>query len=177
MRFLLVDRVAAVEPGRSIRGWKNAAMAEDYFEWHFPGRPIVPGILILEALSLRAVDSVRVASHFPGRPIVPGMLVLEACAQLAGWLEAVSSDFERWFLLDAVRSARYYAFAVPGDRIDLALECVESDGERRVYEAESSVGDTRGCRIEFEGRVVPLETLQARAAARNAWAVLRGESA
>ena len=148
MRFLLVDRVAAVEPGRSIRGWKNAAMAEDYFEW-----------------------------HFPGRPIVPGMLVLEACAQLAGWLEAVSSDFERWFLLDAVRSARYYAFAVPGDRIDLALECVESDGERRVYEAESSVGDTRGCRIEFEGRVVPLETLQARAAARNAWAVLRGESA
>jgi len=149
MRFLLVDRVAAVEPGRSIHGWKNAAMTEDYLEW-----------------------------HFPERPIVPGMLVLEACAQLAGWLEAVSSDFEHWFLLDGVRSARYYAFAVPGDRIDLRVERTgEAEGERRVYTAESRVGETRGAAIEFEGRVVPLASLDAQDAARRAWATLRGEGA
>lgn len=149
MRFLLVDRVAEVEPGRFIAGWKNAAMSEDYLEW-----------------------------HFPERPIVPGMLILEACAQLAGWLEAASSDFERWFLLDGVRSARYYAFAVPGDRIDLTLERTDDGGddERRVYLAASRVGDTRGASIEFEGRVVELETLEAREQARRAWAVLRGEA-
>ncbi len=146
MRFLLVDRIAAFEADRSISGWKNAAMSEDYLEW-----------------------------HFPERPIVPGMLILEACAQLAGWLEAASSDFERWFLLDGVRSARYYAFAVPGDRIDLTLECVEAGEGRRVYKAESRVGDVRGASIEFEGRVLDLETLEAREAARNAWSTLRGE--
>jgi len=167
MRFLLVDRVAEVTPDTSIRGWKNAAMSEDYFEW-----------------------------HFPEHPIVPGMLVLEACVQLAGWLEASSSDFTHWFLLDRVHSARYYAFAVPGDRIDLHVERVpvhpgENGGEdanedandaagaslRRGYKAMTHVGDARGAALEFEGRLVPLETLEARDAARRAWATLRGEDA
>jgi 3-hydroxyacyl-[acyl-carrier-protein] dehydratase len=148
MRFLLVDRVEAWEADRSIRGWKNAAQSEDYFEW-----------------------------HFPERPIVPGMLVLEACAQLAGWLEAASSDFRSWFLLDRVHSARYYAFAVPGDRIDLLLERLDADDPaRRAYRAESRVGDARGATLEFEGRVVPLEGLEAEERARRTWAQLRGET-
>jgi len=149
MRFLLVDRIADYEAGQSIQGSKCAAMAEDYFEW-----------------------------HFPERPIVPGMLILEACAQLAGWLEAASSDFEQWFLLDRVASARYYDFAVPGDVIELSLTRIEgADDQRRTYHAESSVGGKRGATLEFEGRVVPLETLASREAARRQWAVLRRENA
>ena len=149
MRFLLVDRIAEFEPDVRIAGWKNAAMSEDYLEW-----------------------------HFPGRPIVPGNLILEACAQLAGWLEAVSTDFEQWFLLDRVASARYYAFAVPGDRIDLTLERVPDEDEtRRVYRAESRVGDKRGSAIEFSGILVPMERLEDRDAARQTWQVLRGETA
>jgi 3-hydroxyacyl-[acyl-carrier-protein] dehydratase len=149
MRFLLVDRIAEFEPHVRITGWKNAAMSEDYLEW-----------------------------HFPGRPIVPGNLILEACAQLAGWLEAASTDFEQWFLLDRVASARYYAFAVPGDRIDLTLERVPAEDEgRRVYRAESRVGDTRGSALEFSGRLVPLDRLEDRDAARQTWQILRGEIA
>lgn len=147
MRFLLVDRIDQVDPGQSIRGAKNAAMSEDYFEWHFPERPIVPGVLILEA-----------------------------CAQLAGWLEAASSDFERWFLLDTVTSARYYDFAVPGDRIELELERMPSDAEdRRAFRGESRVAGRRGATLEFAGRVVALDTLEDREAARRAYARLRGE--
>lgn len=147
MRFLLVDRIEEIESGRRARGFKNAAMSEDYFEWHFPGRPIVPGVLILEALS-----------------------------QLAGWVEAEGSDFENWVLLDHVKSARYYAFAVPGDRIDLEVEVVPSeDPERRVYRGESHVNGKRSAIVEFEGRVVPLEGLEGADRARRAFAVLTGD--
>ena len=147
MRFLLVDRVAEIEPGRSIAGWKNAAMSEDYLEW-----------------------------HFPERPIVPGMLVLESFAQLAGWAEAASSDFQRWFLLDRVKAARYYAFAGPGDRIDLTLERVEcSEEDRRVFRGESSIRGERSAVVEFAGQVVPLGDLENVERARRTYAALRGE--
>lgn len=147
MRFLLVDRIEEIVPGESARGWKNAAMSEDYFEW-----------------------------HFPEHPIVPGMLVLEAFVQLAGWTEAVSSDFQRWFLLDRVKAARYYAFAGPGDRIDLALETVACDDpDRRAFQGESSVRGERSAAIEFEGRVVPLGDLESVERARRTYAALTGE--
>jgi 3-hydroxyacyl-[acyl-carrier-protein] dehydratase len=147
MRFLLVDRIEEIEPGRSARGFKNAAMTEDYFEWHFPGRPIVPGVLILEALS-----------------------------QLAGWVEAAGSEFGSWFLLDKVSSARYYSFAVPGDRLDLTVKALECDDpDRRVFEGESTVAGKRSAIVTFEGRVVPLEGLEAADRARHAYALLRGE--
>jgi len=147
MRFLLIDHIEEIVPGQSARGWKNAAMSEDYFEW-----------------------------HFPERPIVPGMLVLEACVQLAGWTEAAGSDFQHWILLDRVKAARYYAFAGPGDRIDLALESVPcEDPERRAFKAESSVGGERSAVIEFEGRVVSLGDLENTDRARRMFASLRGE--
>lgn len=149
MRFLLVDRIAEHVPDTSIRGWKNVAMSEDYLEW-----------------------------HFPEQPIMPGMLILEACAQLAGWLEAASSDCERWFHLERVRSGRYYDFALPGDRIDITLERVaDDDPSRRVYKAETSVDGKRGATLEFEGRVAPLADLEDPAIARRTWKQLRGEQA
>ncbi|MDA1193640.1 MAG: beta-hydroxyacyl-ACP dehydratase [Planctomycetota bacterium] len=149
MRFLLVDRIVALTPDTSIEGFKTVAMSEDYLEW-----------------------------HFPERPILPGMLILEACAQLAGWLEAASSDFAHWVLLDHVRSARYYKFAIPGDRVDIRLERLPlDDPERRAYRAETSQDGQRGAAIEFEARVIPLEGLESGARARAAFAVLRGASA
>ena len=148
MRFLLLDRIDEFVPGQSTRGWKNATMTEDYFEW-----------------------------HFPERPIVPGMLVLESFVQLAGWTEAAGSDFQRWFLLDRVKAARYYAFAVPGDRIDLELEVVPcEEEERRAFKGESLVRGERSSVVEFEGHVVKLGDLQSVERARRMYAVLRGEA-
>jgi 3-hydroxyacyl-[acyl-carrier-protein] dehydratase len=147
MRYLLVDRVGEARAGAPMTGWKNVAMSEDYLEWHFPEQPIVPGVLVLEAL-----------------------------VQLAGWHEAAVSGFERWFLLDTVRSARYYGFAVPGDRLDLTLEPAEATApERRAWRGESRVGGERRAVIEFEGPVVALASLESRTQVERMWQVLRGE--
>ena len=130
MRFLLVDRLDPSED--AMRGVKLAAMSEDYFEWHFPDRPIVPGVLILEA-----------------------------AVQSAGWWVAAQSDFASWFLLDRVHTARFYAFAVPGHRIDLQVRAKgdASDDGRRHYEVDGTVDGKRSAMFEFEGAVVPLADL------------------
>jgi beta-hydroxyacyl-ACP dehydratase FabZ len=49
--FLLVDRVLELEPDRRIVGFKNVTINEPFFQGHFPGRPVMPGVLILEAMS------------------------------------------------------------------------------------------------------------------------------
>jgi 3-hydroxyacyl-[acyl-carrier-protein] dehydratase len=147
MRYLLVDRIAEPRPGAPMTGWKNVAMSEDYHEWHFPEQPIVPGVLVLEAL-----------------------------VQLAGWHEAAVSGFTRWFLVDTVRSARYYGFAVPGDRLELTLEPVEASApDRRAWKGESKVAGERRATVEFEGPVVDLETLESRAQMERTYGVLLGK--
>ena len=49
--FLLVDRVTDVQPGKSITGYKNVTINEEFFNGHFPEKPIMPGMLILEAMA------------------------------------------------------------------------------------------------------------------------------
>ncbi len=49
--FLLVDRILSLEPGVNIRGLKNVTINEPFFQGHFPGEPIMPGVLILEAMA------------------------------------------------------------------------------------------------------------------------------
>ena len=52
--FLLVDRVLAVDPGKTIKALKNVTIKEPFFMGHFPHRPVMPGVLILEALAQTA---------------------------------------------------------------------------------------------------------------------------
>jgi 3-hydroxyacyl-[acyl-carrier-protein] dehydratase len=52
--FLLVDRVLEIEPGKSLRALKNVTMNEPFFAGHFPHRPVMPGVMILEALAQAA---------------------------------------------------------------------------------------------------------------------------
>jgi 3-hydroxyacyl-[acyl-carrier-protein] dehydratase len=144
-----VDRVDRVEPHKAIAGRKVVAMSEDYLEHHFPGQPVVPGVLVLEAF-----------------------------AQLAGWLEAASSGFRSWFLLDRVVSARFYGANGPGERIDLALEVVPVPGDdptRRAYRGEATVEGARRASVEIEGTTTPLEGLEDRAQAEAVFRALRGE--
>lgn len=49
--FLLVDRITELEPGKSAAGIKNVTINEPFFQGHFPGEPIMPGVLIVEALA------------------------------------------------------------------------------------------------------------------------------
>jgi 3-hydroxyacyl-[acyl-carrier-protein] dehydratase len=147
VRFLLVDRIEDVVAGVSARGWKTVAMSEDYLEWHFPDRPILPGTLVAEAF-----------------------------AQLAGWHEAVTSDFSKWLLVDRVVSARYFGFSGPGDRVVLALEVLPApDPERRAFRGEATVDGQRRALVEFEGVTTPLETLESREHMQRVYLALRGE--
>jgi len=87
--FLLIDRVLACEPGKSITALKNVTINEPFFVGHFPHHPIMPGVLIIEALAqAAAILSFRTRNHkaddrlvyyFVGidnarfkRPVVPG---------------------------------------------------------------------------------------------------------
>ena len=62
MRFIFVDQIIALDPGRSIKAVKNITETEDYFQDHFPGFPVVPGVLLTEMMAQAAgkcLDSER----------------------------------------------------------------------------------------------------------------------
>lgn len=132
MRYLMIDRITEWKAGQSIKGVKNVAMSEDFLEFHFPGNPIMPGVLIIEALS-----------------------------QLAAWLEAASSDFRNWSLISAVGKSKFYGFAFPGDRIDLEVKQMPGSAEGfKSYLGIGSVNGKKKITAEFEGKIVPLEGLE-----------------
>ena len=93
--FLLIDRIIKIVPGEGIVALKNVTMNEPFFQGHFPARPVMPGVLIMEALAqaggvlaseIRGSDKQGEIIYFMGmdhvrfrRPVVPGdQLILEA---------------------------------------------------------------------------------------------------
>jgi 3-hydroxyacyl-[acyl-carrier-protein] dehydratase len=97
--FLLIDRVLSCEPGQSLTGLKNVSFNEPFFQGHFPQRPIMPGVLILEALAqATGILAFKTEEHIPDenslyyfvgvdnarfkRPVGPGdQLILEVTLQ------------------------------------------------------------------------------------------------
>src|SRR5262249_26778428 len=99
MRFVLIDEIERLDVGRRAEGYKRIAHDEDYFADHFPGYPLVPGVLIVEALAQlggRLVEaSVRSAS---GRSVLP--------------------------VLARIENAKFLHPVRPGDRLDLEIDLV-----------------------------------------------------
>jgi 3-hydroxyacyl-[acyl-carrier-protein] dehydratase len=132
MRYLLIDRIVEWKMAESIKGIKNVAMSEDYLEFHFPKRPIMPGVLLLEAL-----------------------------AQLTGWLEAASSDFTHWWLLTKVHKCNFYGFILPGDQVELEIRCASpASSGSKAYEGLGRVDGKKKIKVSFEGELIALESLE-----------------
>jgi 3-hydroxyacyl-[acyl-carrier-protein] dehydratase len=132
MRYLLVDRITDWKAGEYITGIKNVAMSEDFLEFHFPGNPVMPGALLLEAL-----------------------------VQLTGWLEAASSDFAAWFMVDRVRKCNFYGFILPGDQvmIEVRRREVPSSGQLE-YQGLAQVDGKKKIRVTFSGEQLPLDSIE-----------------
>ncbi len=101
--FLLVDRVVLVEPNVRLVAWKSVTMNEPFFVGHFPGHPVMPGVLILEALA-------------------------QAGALLA--LKSLPPDqiTSKITYLMGIDGARFRRTVVPGDRLELHLEVTKQKG-------------------------------------------------
>jgi 3-hydroxyacyl-[acyl-carrier-protein] dehydratase len=96
--FLLVDRVVDVVAGKSIVAVKNVTMNEAYFQGHFPGHPVMPGVLILEALAQAG-----------------GLLAFETAAE-----ERISILY-----LVGIEESRFKQIVRPGDQLTLRVELVK----------------------------------------------------
>jgi 3-hydroxyacyl-[acyl-carrier-protein] dehydratase len=101
--FLLVDRVVLVEPGKKLVGWKGVTMNEPFFVGHFPGHPVMPGVLILEALA-------------------------QASALLAIKSMPPEESARKITYLMSIDGAKFRKPVVPGDRLELHVEVVKSKG-------------------------------------------------
>ena len=93
--FLLVDRVTNVEPGASLSAIKNVTVNEPFFQGHFPGQPIMPGVLILEAMAQAT-----------------GLLAF------SGMIDAHKSSL---YMLVGIDKARFRGQVVPGDQLQLEI--------------------------------------------------------
>jgi 3-hydroxyacyl-[acyl-carrier-protein] dehydratase len=102
MRFTLIDRVTALEPGQRITALKNLSLAEEYL-----------------------------ADHFPGFPVMPGVLMLEAMTQAGAWLVRATEDFAHSVVvLHEARNVKYANFVKPSQTLEVHAEWQSDDGQR-----------------------------------------------
>ena len=111
--FLLVDRIIELEPGKRVVGLKNVTANEEYFNGHFPGYPVMPGVLIIEALAQTGAVGVLAMDEYKGK-----------LALFAG--------------IDKVKFRKQ---VVPGDQLRLEIEVTKLRGRVGKCEAKAWVGE------------------------------------
>lgn len=115
MKFTLIDRIIELEPGAKIVAVKNLSMAEEYL-----------------------------ADHFPGFPVMPGVMMLEAMTQAGAWLVRASEDFAHsTVLLHEARNVKYASFVEPGQTLTVTAEWIDQDPRYTKLKTSGMVGDTQ----------------------------------
>jgi len=126
--FLLVDRVLEIVPGQKLVAYKNVTFNEPFFNGHFPGHPVMPGVLILEALA-------------------------QASAILAYKSEGMDPTQKVTYLM-AIDNAKFRKPVVPGDRLQLSVEVVKHKGAVWKQKGTATVDGVKVAEGEFLATVV-----------------------
>lgn len=127
--FLLVDRILEIEEGKRAVGLKNVSINEDFFNGHFPGYPIMPGVLIIEAL-----------------------------AQVGGVALLKSEQFQgRLAFLTGIDNARFKRQVVPGDQLRLEVEFVKLRGAMGKGHAVATVDGELVCEADILFAIGPVQ--------------------
>ena len=116
MRFLFVDRILALEPGKSVEAERVFPASEDFFQDHFPGFPVVPGVLLTEMMGQAAAKCLDAEGREKGRGKP---------------------------MLAQIRSASFREWVRPDERILIKAEIKTS---RDDYATASCTAEVRGCR-------------------------------
>lgn len=155
MRFTLLDRVVAIEPGKSITAVKAVSLSEEYL-----------------------------ADHFPRFPVLPGVMMLEALTQAAAWTIRLGEDFAHSIVvLREARNVKYGDFVQPGRTLTVTVEVLSQDATHTKVKATGSVGDRTSltARLSLERYNLADRTphgaaidARVRAELRRMWSVLHG---
>jgi 3-hydroxyacyl-[acyl-carrier-protein] dehydratase len=122
--FLLIDRILAIKEGESIVAIKNVTMNEPYFMGHFPNRPVMPGVLILEAMA-------------------------QAAAVLAyKSTKSLPSDGSLYYFA-GIDNARFRRIVEPGDQLRLEVKLERTIRNIWKLSGNAFVGDELACSAEF----------------------------
>lgn len=115
--FLLIDGVRDCTPGESIAAWKNVTINEPFFQGHFPGRPVMPGVLIIEAMA----QAGGILSYMTSRERNPDTI----------------------YYLAGVDEARFRRPVVPGERLDFRVSVEAIRRDMWFYTCEATVDGKR----------------------------------
>ena len=104
------------------------------------------------------VNEPHFEGHFPARPIMPGVLVVEAMAQTAAVLVVATSDRiddESLVYFMSIESAKFRSTVTPGDRLELHIEIVRNRGKVWKFKGEARVDDRLAAEAEFTAMIMP----------------------
>ena len=125
--FLLIDQVKDIVLGESATGIKNVTINEPFFQGHFPGHPIMPGVLIIEAMAQTSA-----------------VMVVETMGRKEGRLV--------YFM--TVDQARFRKPVVPGDRVELRVEKQRARGNVWKFKGEAYVDGTLKAEAVYSAMIV-----------------------